>query len=158
MTVSTGVERGSSQSCGCEQHCGRAGGTSVDAGDNRRRAGGCRTMRFRETGGNSCSRSRASCCPMSTAARFKCAPFNSQPSPPLPHHTLLPSLTTSSSLCQLPPNPHPAVSPPLFSQARVMEDQKKFVSVPATSVIPLARQTAAAVAAEVEAQALQKEE
>ena len=43
-------------------------------------------------------------------------------------------------------------------QARVMEDQKKFVSVPATTVIPLAQQTAAAVAAEVEAPGQQKEE
>jgi hypothetical protein len=39
-----------------------------------------------------------------------------------------------------------------------MEDQKKFVSVPATTVIPLAQQTAAAVAAEVEAPGQHKEE
>jgi hypothetical protein len=39
-----------------------------------------------------------------------------------------------------------------------MEDQKKFVSVPATTIIPLAQHTAAAVAAHAEAQASQKEE
>jgi hypothetical protein len=39
-----------------------------------------------------------------------------------------------------------------------MEDQKKFVSVPATTVIPLAQQAAAAVSAEVETSGGQKEE
>jgi hypothetical protein len=39
-----------------------------------------------------------------------------------------------------------------------MEDQKKFVSVPATTIIPLAQQTAAAVAAEVESQGVHHEE
>ena len=48
--------------------------------------------------------------------------------------------------------------PPLCLQARVMEDQKKFVSVPATTVIPLAQQAAAAVSAEVEASGGQQKE
>jgi hypothetical protein len=47
---------------------------------------------------------------------------------------------------------------PRCLQARVMEDQKKFVSVPATTVIPLAQQAAAAVSAEVEASGGQKQE
>ena len=59
-----------------------------------------------------------------------------------------------------PVQPPPLYPPldPLSPQARVMEDQKKFVSVPATTVIPLAQQTAAAVAAEVEAPGQHKEE
>ncbi len=50
------------------------------------------------------------------------------------------------------------IPPFLCLQARVMEDQKKFVSVPATTVIPLAQQAAAAVSAEVDASGGRKEE
>ena len=132
VTPSSGMERGAGQGAGREQHRGRAGGASVVAGDNCGGAGECLLGVPCAARSNPCLRSKASSCPTSTVARYKYA----QPKPLLFMFFI----------------------PPLCLQARVMEDQKKFVSVPATTVIPLAQQAAAAVSAEVEASGGQKKE
>ena len=131
LTRSSGMERGTSQGAGRKQYCRRAGGASVLAGDDCGGAGEGAPGMHCAAHSNSCPRSKAFSCPTSTVARFKYA----QPS--------IPSNIFDS---------------PLRLQARVMEDQKKFVSVPATTVIPLAQQAAAAVSAEVEASGGQKQE